>query len=95
MRYVADGGGKVAAARHVIEGAERTAHIVIAATKAGNVAGARVESGFVNGMPGIIVYTPDGLAQTVALEIEGERIRGIYIVRNPDKVRHLRRAQDR
>ena len=91
VRYVADGGGKAAAARHVVEGVDRTAHIVIAATKAGNVPGARVESGLVNGMPGIIVYTPDGLAQTVAFEIDGERIRAIYIVRNPDKVGHLRR----
>jgi hypothetical protein len=35
VRFVADGGGKAAAARHVIEGADRTAHLIIAAATAG------------------------------------------------------------
>ena len=89
VRYVADGGGKAAAARHVVEGADRAAHIVIAATKAGSAEGTVLHFGFVNGMPGIIVYAPDGSAQSVALEIDGDRIRAIYVVRNPDKLGHL------
>ena len=89
VRYVADGGGKAAAARHVVEGADRTAHVVIAATKAGSAEGTVLQFGLVNGMPGIIVYSPDGSAQSVALEIDGDRIRAIYIVRNPDKLGHL------
>ena len=89
VRYVADGGGKAAAARHVVEGADRTAHVVIAATKAGSAEGTVLHFGLVNGMPGIIVYSPDGSAQSVALEIDGDRIRAIYIVRNPDKLGHL------
>ncbi len=89
VRYVADGGGKATAARHVIEGAERTARVVIAATKAGSVHGIDVHAALVNGLPGVIAYAPDGSAQTVAFEIEGDRIRAIYIVRNPDKLGHL------
>ena len=30
--------------------------------------------------------------QTSAFEIEGDVIRALYVVRNPDKLRHLRRA---
>ncbi len=89
VRYVADGGGKAAAARHVIEGADRTAHVVIAATKGGIVEGTVLHFELVNGLPGIIVYAPDGSAQSVAFEIEGDRIRAIYVVRNPDKLGHL------
>jgi RNA polymerase sigma-70 factor (ECF subfamily) len=89
VRFVADGGGKAHAARHVIEGPDRTAHIVVAATKAGGAEGWTMQFELVNGLPGVIAYGADGSAQTVAFEIDGDRIRAIYIVRNPDKVGHL------
>jgi RNA polymerase sigma-70 factor, ECF subfamily len=31
----------------------------------------------------------NGLVQTVAFETEGDLVTAIYIVRNPDKLRHL------
>jgi hypothetical protein len=43
----------------------------------------------VNGLPGIIVDAPEGPVQTAAFEIEDDVIRALYIVRNPDKLRHL------
>ena len=33
--------------------------------------------------------TATGLVQTAAFEIEGDVIRALYVVRNPDKLRHL------
>ncbi len=42
-----------------------------------------------NGMPGFIVDAPEGPVQTVAFEIEGDVIRAVYVVRNPNKLRHL------
>jgi RNA polymerase sigma-70 factor (ECF subfamily) len=89
VRFVADSGGKAAAARHAIEGSDRTAHIVIAATKAGLNQGTVLRFELVNGLPGVIARTPDGSAQSVAFEIEGDRIRAIYVVVNPDKLGHL------
>jgi RNA polymerase sigma-70 factor (ECF subfamily) len=37
----------------------------------------------------VIIYTPEGPVQTMAFEIEGDAIRALYVVRNPDKLRHL------
>jgi RNA polymerase sigma-70 factor (ECF subfamily) len=48
-----------------------------------------VRTVFVNGLPGFITREGDGELQTTALEIEAGRIVAIYIVRNPDKLRHL------
>jgi RNA polymerase sigma-70 factor (ECF subfamily) len=45
--------------------------------------------GFVNGLPGFITMEADGEIQTTALEIEGGKVAAIYVVRNPDKLRHL------
>ena len=43
--------------------------------------------------PGVIVDAPEGAVQTTAFEIEGDAIRALYVVRNPDKLRHLGRAR--
>jgi RNA polymerase sigma-70 factor (ECF subfamily) len=45
----------------------------------------------INGLPGIIVDAPEGPVQTSAFEIERGTIRALYVVRNPDKLRHLAR----
>jgi RNA polymerase sigma-70 factor (ECF subfamily) len=43
----------------------------------------------INGLPGVIVDGPEGPVQTAALEIESGVIRALYVVRNPDKLRHV------
>ncbi len=48
-----------------------------------------VRVGFVNGLPGFVTMEADGELQTTALEVEDGRIAAIYIVRNPDKLKHL------
>lgn len=89
VRFVSDGGGKVPAALQVIEGADRTSRFVAGAVKKGLSEVAAVHIGLVNDLPGVVLHGIDGSAQSVAFEIEGERIRTIYVVRNPDKLRHL------
>ena len=44
--------------------------------------------GFINGLPGFVTVEHDGV-QTAALEIADGRIVGVYVMRNPDKLRHL------
>jgi RNA polymerase sigma-70 factor, ECF subfamily len=48
-----------------------------------------VRAAFVNGLPGVITLEADGELQTTALDIEDGKIAAIYVVRNPDKLRHL------
>ncbi|AXK81324.1 RNA polymerase sigma factor SigJ [Pseudolabrys taiwanensis] len=48
-----------------------------------------VRVGFINGLPGFITLEGDGELQTTALDIEDGKIAAIYIVRNPDKLKHL------
>jgi RNA polymerase sigma-70 factor, ECF subfamily len=47
-----------------------------------------VRYAFINGLPGFVTIEADTL-QTTALQIEHGRITAIYVVRNPDKLRHL------
>jgi RNA polymerase sigma-70 factor (ECF subfamily) len=48
-----------------------------------------VRTGFINGLPGFVTQEADGELQTTTLDIEDGRITAIYVVRNPDKLRHL------
>jgi hypothetical protein len=48
-----------------------------------------VRAGFINGLPGFITLEADGELQTTALDIEDGKVAAIYVVRNPDKLRHL------
>jgi len=86
----ADGGGKRAAATEPVIGfdAVMNLHERLAALFHKN--GSKlVRVGFVNGLAGFITLEADGELQTTALEIEDGKITTIYVVRNPDKLRHL------
>ncbi len=77
----------------MVEGADRAARFLVDATR--KRAGAwwredfRPRFAIINGLPGIIVEGSEGAVQTAAFEIEGGLIRALYVVRNPDKLRHL------
>src|SRR5262249_7508583 len=92
-RIVTDGGGKVRSALNVIDGADRVAQFLVGATRKRPGAWWRqdftLRFATINGLPGLIVDAPEGPVQTAAFEIEGDVIRALYVVRNPDKLRHL------
>ena len=88
-KLVTDGGGKVAAALNVIEGAERVAAFLAGVVRKGWTDDMTVRFDVINGLPGLIMSGPNGLLQTNAFEIEGDVVKAIYVVRNPDKLRHL------
>jgi len=48
----------------------------------------QIERTRINGMPGFIIRTAEGI-RTIALEIEGDRLAALYVVVNPDKLKHL------
>ena len=96
VRVVSDGGGKVRAALNVIEGVDHVAKFLVGVTRKRPDSwwreDFRLRPGTINGLPGLIVDSNEGPVQTTAFEIEGDAIRAIYIVRNPDKLRHLAKA---
>ncbi|HHV70216.1 MAG TPA: RNA polymerase sigma factor SigJ, partial [Ochrobactrum intermedium] len=47
-----------------------------------------------DGLPGHISMEADGLPQVAALEIADGQVHAIYLVRNPEKLRHLRIGDD-
>lgn len=86
----ADGGGKRTAAMQPIRGFDH----VLKAHKAFSVLFRKhgshlVRTVFINGLPGFVTRESDGELQTTALEIEDGKITGIYVMRNPDKLRHV------
>jgi RNA polymerase sigma-70 factor (ECF subfamily) len=84
----ADGGGKRPAVTHPLLGFDAVMKLferlaaLLHETKL-------VRAGFINGLPGFVTLEADGQLQTTALEIEEGKIAAIYVVRNPDKLRHL------
>jgi len=96
VHVVTDGGGKVKAAQTVIDGADRVARFLVDATRKRPGAWWRddftVRFATINGLPGVIVDGPEGPVQTAAFEIEDDVVRALYVVRNPDKLRHLASA---
>ena len=89
VRVMTDGGGKVTSALNVIEGADRTARFVVGAVSKGLPEGSIIRLAPINGLPGLIVYRPDGSVQSVAFEIAHNLVHAIYSVSNPEKLSHL------
>ena len=91
VRVTTDGGGKVAAALNLIEGADRAARFTVGAVSKGLPEGSTVRLAEINGLPGVIIHRPDGSLQTVAFEIVDNLVHSIYSVGNPEKLAHLMR----
>ena len=88
---IADSGGLVVAFRQPIEGSEQIARAWI---EIANLATANVEflERTVNGQPGLVVQQ-DGVTVTVfAFEVAADRIKHIWAIRNPEKLRPWKQA---
>lgn len=86
---VTDGGGRKSAALNPIYGADKIARFFIGI--AGKNAGRdiRIEPAMINGSIGALLYVDGELDHTLSVSIDGEKIAAIYLVRNPDKLRHV------
>lgn len=86
----ADGGGKRPAIIQPVFGFEQVMKIHAGlANLFRKSASTFVRACYINGLPGFVTLEGDGQLQTTALEIENDKILAIYVVRNPDKLRHL------
>lgn len=88
-----DGGGRKPAATRPVVGLDKVMrlHETLARLFAKDTS-RLVRYGLVNGLPGFVTIEPGDTLQTTALQIEDGRITAIYIVRNPDKLRHIEKS---
>lgn len=80
----ADGGGRTAAARLPVRGAERVARYLGWLSR--DLPGLQVVEAEVNGQPGFLATVDGRLVLVVVLEIVSSRIAAIRLVVNPDKL---------
>ncbi len=86
----ADGGGKVVAFRNPIVGLARILRLFAGLARKHRTDPATfVAAVTVDGLPGYVSLDRGGVLQVTALAVEDGRIAGIYVTRNPDKLRRV------
>ncbi|WP_375288396.1 sigma-70 family RNA polymerase sigma factor [Sphingomonas sp.] len=84
-----DGGGKVIAFLNVIRGLDRAVRLFTGVARKPGYNPEWLRAATIDGLPGYLSIDRGGVLQTNALEIREGRIAAIYIVRNPEKLRHV------
>jgi RNA polymerase sigma-70 factor (ECF subfamily) len=88
VALVMDGGGKVTALPRAVAGSLRIASFLATMpSKLPPEVAYRLTD--VNGRPGVVVQTRDQTIAVTSFQVENGRITGIYVVVNPDKLRHV------
>lgn len=88
ITLLSDGGGKAQAARHPVFGADHVARFVFGILKKAPE-NYSIKLASINGATSIISYVGNDPVAVLTLDIAGEKIRGIHIVANPDKLKHI------
>ncbi|WML42730.1 RNA polymerase sigma factor SigJ [Neobacillus sp. PS3-40] len=88
---VSDGGGKVSAVVDPIETRNNVAEFLFGPVRqASMVEGiSQIEISQINGQPALILRSNEGIHTVGMLHIENNLIRNIYLIRNPDKLKHV------
>lgn len=88
---VADGGDKPGALLQPVHGATPVARVMLHAIRKHGVTEGEIRPASINGLPGFVRFQ-DGHARAVlAFGIAGGRIEAVFVISNPDKLRHLNR----
>jgi len=92
--FAADGGGKVAAVRRVVSGAQRVAKLLLGYERKGRgLVAHRIR--WLNGEPAVVTYAGDRVVFTTSVDTDGERILALYRVLDPDKLRRVGTTEGR
>jgi RNA polymerase sigma factor, sigma-70 family len=90
VSFHADGGGKRPAALRLLFGIDDVMKVHASLARFFAKGGSQLlRTAMVNGLPGFITREADGELQTTALDVESGRVTAIYVMRNPDKLKHL------
>lgn len=84
-----DGGGKASALMNPVYGRERSARLMAGATRKFRPEDAVLHLMQVNGQPGFVVSLNGKVKTVITMDIIAGQICGIYILRNPEKLRHI------
>lgn len=84
---VADGGGKVSAATRPLIGADRVAKFIAGYAGKAHWSESDFHPVTINGAPGLLLRHPLAGDGAYSFDIADGRIRTVYVVRNPDKLR--------
>jgi RNA polymerase sigma-70 factor (ECF subfamily) len=91
--WMADGGGKVSAARRPVVGAERVARAIAGLVRRIQTE-LRLEMVNCNSAPAVLLYFRGQLEGVITVEIADDKITTFYVMRNPDKLAALATARD-
>lgn len=95
VSFVADGGGKAAAAQRPLDGRDSVLNLLVglhrSAVASGIASQAHVEVMDVNSEPALLLQIAGRLDAVFVLSIDANRIVDIRVVRNPDKLEYLTR----
>jgi RNA polymerase sigma-70 factor (ECF subfamily) len=84
-----DSGGKVSpAVRHPVQGRDKVARVILALLPHAPE-GTTVEMIEANGLPALLIRVKGHIVSVLTLDVEGEFIRAVRNVANPDKLAHL------
>lgn len=84
-----DGGGKVIAFRNVVRGIDRVLRLFQGLARKAAYQPQLLRIVMIDGLPGFVSIDRGAALQTTALEVRDGKITALYIVRNPDKLRHV------
>ena len=84
-----DGGGKVLAFRNVVGGLDRVLRLFQGLARKAAYRPQLLRTVMIDGLPGFVSIDRGAALQTTALEVRDGKITALYIVRNPDKLRHV------
>jgi RNA polymerase sigma factor (sigma-70 family) len=84
-----DGGGKVLAFRNVVRGMDRVLRLFQGLARKAAYRPQLLRNVMIDGLPGFVSIDRGEVLQTTALEVRDGKITALYIVRNPDKLRHV------
>lgn len=86
-----DGGGRVPAAGKPVRGARKISRFLVG-IRPYRPADTILRFISINGRPGVLMSSGGQVYSAISFELDRNRVRNIYIVRNPDKLRHVTTA---
>jgi len=89
VAFVADGGTQPGALRRPLVGSDSVSQFLLQGARREQAAFTVTRLVSVNGFPGFVAYRGTTPRAAVAFDIDGEQIRAIYLIANPEKLQRI------